>query len=301
MSEVTKKTSYFVNESNTLIANGKSYDFPEIVKSIGFIYRCVEVILEGNSLAVKIACEISALNNCALLLTLDLDEVFNEDSPEELNNGEKIIEKIREEFMSQLLKQTDDFLIPCDPKNLRDYISNSVTEHVNQVIVHSVEGLKSSNLEFLEKMAAEYDKLSQTLTSSFKSLETSCINTMTTINESLTALLLTIKEYIVELKINANLYLSNAQSLSEVMKETSELISNLTSATTQFSGMTDKIMIQVSNCNDSVMKLQASIVNILQSIKFNAEAIDATLLLKNITGVLKDSKDVLSIESRREL
>lgn len=142
--------------------------------------------------------------------------------------------------------------------------------------------LTSSLLMFSENIANTIETNHEKVTSIYEKL-------LSTVN-SLIAL---IKEYVVELKVTANVYLSSSKELADVLEQSSDLVTTLEKSYSQFASLVETIQTKTDKCNDSVVKLQSAIINILESIKFNAEALDATKMITAITQSVKNVKDTI--------
>lgn len=139
------------------------------------------------------------------------------------------------------------------------------------------------------------ENISSTIDENYKSVLATYDSLLASVNNMIAA----IKEYVVELKVTASVYLSASKELSETINDSTDLINALEKSYSQFASLVETIQEKTDKCNTSVTQLQSAIINILQSIKFNAEALDATKMITSITQSVKNIKDTIIGEPNR--
>lgn len=163
------------------------------------------------------------------------------------------------------------------------------------VATDTISNIESKFDEYNVMLLTFSENISSTIDENYKSV----LATYDSLLASVNSMIATIKEYVVELKVTASVYLSASKELSETINESSDLINALEKSYSQFASLVETIQEKTDKCNTSVTQLQSAIINILQSIKFNAEALDATKMITSITQGVKNIKDTIIGEPNR--
>lgn len=216
-----------------------------------------------------------------------------------LNNIEAAVSNIESQVDSKLQKFEESFNLKLESSYASIEACMSKTSADLQLIAsNAISACENKYGEYSGILMSFTENISSTIEDNYQSVLATYNDLLATVNN----IIATIKEYIVELKVTASVYLSSSKELSGVLEQSSNLINALEKSYSQFASLVETIQVKTDKCNTSVTQLQSAIINILQSIKFNAEALDATQMITSITQGVKNIKDtIISPQTRRKL